>query len=230
MSSENYLAMQKSHYDIEASKWSLENRDPVVGFYKFHESWSDYDEVLFKDFDTNGLVALEYGCGPGRNLIRFSPRFERVDGVDISKINLEKAVINLNDAGVAIPNLYHNNGSNIPAEDETYDVAFSVICLQHICVHEIRYKIMEEIYRVLKKGGKFCAQMGFGGRPDGTGVKYYDNYYSAGSTNGACDVSIESEDFLKSDLEKIGFKNYKSDFRTPCQDYHRQWIWFQVEK
>ena len=32
-------------------------------------------------------------------------------------------------------------------------------------------------------------------------------------------------------LNKIGFKNYKSDLRpTGPGDNHRQWIWVQVEK
>jgi SAM-dependent methyltransferase len=228
MSSQKYLEMQKGYYDKEASKWTLNNKNPVVGWYHDHEKFSDYDEFLFKDFETGGLVALEYGCGPGRNLIRFAKRFERVDGVDISQTNIDKAKINIEDAGVTIPKLYVNDGDNIPTEDATYDVVFAVICLQHICVHEIRYKIMQEIYRVLKPGGKFCAQMGFGGR-DGS-VKYHDNNHDAQGTNGMCDVSIEDEQFLKDDLFKIGFTQYKADFRTPCKDLHKQWIWFQVEK
>ena len=87
---------------------------------------------------------------------------------------------------------------------------------------------MQEIYRVLKKGGHFCAQMGFGGRPNS--VNYYDNKYDATGTNGMCDVSIENEDFLKDDLSKIGFKDYKSELSAPCHDLHDKWIWFQVEK
>jgi len=228
MNSNDYLNMQKNYYDIEASKWSLNNKNPVVGWYNEHEAFPDYDNFLFKDFDTNNKIALEYGCGPGRNLIRFASRFNRVDGVDISSINIEKAKINLESYNISLPNLYVNNGSDIPVDGETYDVVFAVICLQHICVQEIRYKIMQEILRVLKPGGYFCAQMGFGGRSNS--VNYYDNNYSALGTNGECDVSIENEEFLKDDLSKIGFKNYKSDLRNPCQDLHDKWIWFQVQK
>jgi SAM-dependent methyltransferase len=239
MSSEKYLTMQKDYYNVEASHWSLENKNPVVGWYHEHTVFADYDNYLFKDFDTTGKVALEYGCGPGRNLIRYASRFDRVDGVDISPINIEKAKINLVDALKPQPawetgltelksKLYTNNGSDIPVDTASYDVVFSVICLQHICVHEIRYKIMEEIYRVLKPGGYFCAQMGFGGREGSVG--YYENNYDAISTNGQCDVSIENEKYLKKDLSKIGFKDYKSDLRTPCCDLHKQWIWFQLQK
>ena len=84
MSSEKYLTMQKDYYNVEASHGSLENKNPVVGWYHEHTVFADYDNYLFKDFDTTGKVALEYGCGPGRNLIRYASRFDRVDGVDIS--------------------------------------------------------------------------------------------------------------------------------------------------
>ena len=228
MNEHNYLQMQQSYYDHEASRWSLQNRDPVVGWYAYHERHADYDTMLFKDFDTTSLVALEYGCGPGRNLVRFAPRFQRVDGLDISAINLDKAALNLRDAGIPLPNLIHNDGQQIPVPDATYDVVFSVICLQHICVHSIRYRIMSEIYRVLKPQGYFCAQMGFGGRPES--VSYYDNHVNAQGTNGFCDVTIEREADLQHDLATIGFREYRSDLRPPCQDRHAAWIWFQVTK
>ena len=68
---ENYLAMQKYYYNQDAARWSIFNRDPVVGSYDAHNSFDDYDKFLFKDIDTTNMVALEYGCGPGRNLIKF---------------------------------------------------------------------------------------------------------------------------------------------------------------
>lgn len=229
MSKDKYLNMQRSQYQSEASTWSLENRDPVVGNYVHHEASHYYDDFLFKNFNTEDLIAIEYGCGPGRNLIRFANRFKRVDGVDISSINKEKAILNLKDAGIDIPNIYVNNGDNIPVDDSTYDVVFSTICLQHICVHEIRFNIMKEAYRVLKPGGHFCAQMGFGDTGPSC-ARYYDNNYDAPNTNGGSDTCVEDEQFLIDDLTKIGFKNYKSDKTLPIKDGHKEWIWFQVEK
>lgn len=236
MTTEKYLNMQKSFYDAEAAKWSLKNKDPVVGSYKQHDAWPDYDEYLFKfnpvfNVETNDMVALEYGCGPGRNLIRFHNRFARIDGVDISQINLDKAEVNLADAGITDYNLYMCDGKSIPCEDETYDVVFSVICLQHIACHEIRFNIMKEIHRVLKPGGHFCFQMGYGGR-GGNQAEYYENNYDAPRTNGGWDVAVRNEDGLKDDLtKKIGFKSYSSDVtRRGPGDSHAKWIWVRVQK
>jgi SAM-dependent methyltransferase len=229
MSKNQYLTMQKQQYDREAAVWSLENKNPVVGSYHQHNEFLDYDTYLFKDFNTKNLVALEYGCGPGRNLIRYADRFSRVDGLDISQINLDKAEVNLTAAGIDIPMLYHNDGESIPIQDNTYDVVFSVICLQHICVHEIRYKIMEEVLRVLKPGGHFCFQMGLGNKKNTSG--YYNNDYHIAVTNGQHDVRIDNEDYIKDDLQKIGFVNYKSDIRPPhSSDFFDHWIWIQSQK
>jgi len=229
----DYLDMQNSYYDEYASKWSLDSRDPVVGSYDAHNNWSDYDNFLFKDFDTNGLVSLEYGCGPGRNLVKFSERFARVDGIDISDVNIEKARLNVKANNITEPNLYVTSGDNLSAiANESYDVVFAVICFQHICVHEIRFNILKDIFRVLKPGGKLSFQMGYGGKGEIPTAGYHDNNYDAGSTNGHSDVSITDEQDLREDLVgKIGFTNYKSDIRdTGPGDNHKNWIWVQVEK
>ena len=230
---QDYLKMQNKYYDQYAAIWDLNHRDPVVGSYDGHNKWADYDTYLFKDFDTKDMIALDYGCGPGRNIIKFHNRFKRIDGVDISSINLDKAKINLEHNNIDIPNLYHTSGDNLSMiDDNVYDVVFAVICFQHICVHDIRFNILKESYRVLKEGGRLCFQMGYGGKEHAPTAKYYDNVYDAASTNGHADVSITNEEELKDDLiNKIGFKNYKSDIRpTGPGDNHRNWIWVQVEK
>jgi len=227
----DYLKMQKDQYEHEASRWSLDNRDPVVGSYDAHNAWADYDTYLFKGFETKDKIALEYGCGPGRNLIRFKNRFARIDGVDIAKTNLDKAIINLAAGGVTDYKLYLCGGKSIPTNDASYDVVFSVICLQHIACYDIRFSILKESYRVLKPGGYLCFQMGFGGRSIRVNSGYYDNSYAAMGTNSAHDVVVLDEKCLVSDLVGIGFKDYKSDIRPVGPgDSHKNWIWVQVQK
>ena len=42
-----YSQMQLNAYNSMASEWSIDNRDPVVGSYDFHNEWKDY-ELLFE--------------------------------------------------------------------------------------------------------------------------------------------------------------------------------------
>lgn len=232
LTEETYLSMQKAYYEDAAISWNLSNREPVVGAYDLHNAWADYDTFLFKNFDTSQKTAIEYGCGPGRNLVRFNDRFARVDGVDIAQHNIEKARINLEHNNIHTSNLFVCDGSSFPVDSESYDVVFSVICLQHICCYDVRFKILKDAFRVLKSGGYLCFQMGLGGKEGYITSNYYDNTFDAKTTNGHHDVAVYEESFLRKDLiDLIGFKNYKSDIREVGPgDKHKNWIWVQVQK
>jgi len=228
---EDYLNMQKSQYEYDAAQWSLDNRNPVVGSYDQHNSWEDYDVVLFRNIDTKQMTALEYGCGPARNIIKFSNRFKKIDGVDIAAGNLEKAKINLQKHNIANYDLFQCDGKSIPAKDEIYDLVFSVICLQHIASYSIRYSIFNEVFRVLNKGGYFCFQMGFGGKKNIPTTDYYSNDYHAQATNGAHDVSVTDPSQLQKDLMEIGFSVFEHEIREVGPgDNHKNWIWVRVKK
>lgn len=240
MDLKKYLDMQKKHYEVAGNAWTLADRDHVVGSYDAHNNWKDYDTYLFKDFDTKNLVAIEYGCGPGRNIIKYIDTFKQVDGVDIARSNLDKALINIHihikkekNYSITGSRLFLCDGKSIPVEDESYDVVFSVICLQHIACYDIRFSIFKDIKRILKPNGYFCFQMGFNGKhQEGTTAGYYENAVDAEVTNGGYDVRVEKEEYLIDDLvKKLGFINYKSDIRpTGPGDNHKNWIWAQVQK
>lgn len=228
---EKYLEMQRRYYRRKASEWSLENRNPVVGSYDLHNNYKGYDDYLFPEGDFSNKLALEYGCGPARNLVRFNSKFSRIDGVDIEAVNIEKAKINLQANKITGNKLFVCDGESIPCESDCYDVIFSVICLQHICVFEIRDLIIKDIYRVLKPEGVFCFQMGFGGKEVYPTAKYHENVYDAKKTNGGYDVSVENESVLKNHLLSIGFTDIQIDVReTGPADNHKNWVWVKGYK
>lgn len=225
--------MQRRIYDSQGSAWSVDEPDHIVGAWKAHSEWPDY-EYLFKDIKhTHYKKCLDFGCGPARNLVKYKDRFERIDGVDISEVLLEKAKIWIQHNHLSLEDftLYHANGydiQNVPSE--AYDVVMSTICLQHICVHDIRMNLMREFYRVLKSNGVFTAQMGYG-TPSPKTVKYHANFYDAQETNRAMDCEVASPNDLKDDLEKIGFTDFKFYIlpKVPA-DLHPESIFFNARK
>jgi ubiquinone/menaquinone biosynthesis C-methylase UbiE len=224
--------MQKAQYDLEASKWSIDDRGWVVGSFDAHNNWNDYDTFLFKDKITKGKIALDFGCGPGRNIVKFANRFAQIDGVDISQTNLDNANIWCQANNITmVPTLFHNNGQDLSCitTDNYYDFVFSTITLQHICVYNIRFQLFTDFYRLLKSDGSICIQMGFGKRIGS--VDYYDNFYDANGTNGACDTRIENVNQIKNDLYKIGFVDFEFDIRPVGPgDAHESWIFFRCNK
>lgn len=208
--------------------------DYVAGSWRQHDEWPDYEAYLMKHVPRDGSwLAIEYGCGPGRNLRRWSDWFRRIDGVDISARNLENARCFLNGvvASEKMPQLFLTEGRDCgPAPVDTYDFAFSTICLQHICVWEVRFAILSSLFRVLKPGGRLSVQMGFGS-PSPATVPYHANYYGAHSTNRESDTEVASPDQIGDDLARIGYEGFEYWVRPVGPgDVHPSWIFFTAVK
>lgn len=231
-----YAYMQKMFYNKRASR-SLygadEIRDHVVGSYKQQNEWRDYEEYLFKYVDASFAhkTALDFGCGPGRWLVKQAHRFKRLDGVDISEQNIENARSQLTRLNISNAQLYVNNGIDLAGVTSgLYDLVFSSICLQHICVHDIRFNLMKEFYRVLKPSGRISIQMGYG-KDSPNSVAYRANNYNALTTNRGCDTRVETPEEVRSDLESIGFTDFEYWIRpTGPGDLHPNWIFFTARK
>jgi predicted TPR repeat methyltransferase len=226
-----YTKMQSRFFDDAAENMSRGN-------HREHDSNPDYHGVLLGDLnddDVNGLqVALDFGCGCGRNIDNLLKgwNWKRVDGVDISLNIIQKADEFLSKTHKGRYKLYVNNGVDLDVlSSGEYDFVMSTIVFQHICVHEIRCSLMSDIHRVMKDGGLFSFQMGFGFKEGVSTVGYHENYYDATSTNSGCDTRVEDPDQIVSDLEKIGFKNVRTVIRPSwsCNN-HDQWIYIKATK
>ena len=228
-----YTKMQLNYYNAEAANWSESLRDPVVGLFDEHNNWHGYENLFLNLKNNDELIGLDFGCGPGRNIVKYHNRFKRLDGADISPINIRNAKYVTKNRFIETT-LYVTSGiylDNVPSDK--YDFVMSTITFQHICVYDIRYSIMNDIYRVLKKGGVFTFQMGMGFHPDAKRIiSYYENYYDANLTNGWNDVYVESPDQLKKDLLKIGFTefNYTITPTGPGSANHEKWIFVNCKK
>ena len=145
------------------------------------------------------FVALEVGCGTGRLMKRLANRVQRLDGVDVSKTALSQAHERLSGEYT----LFHADGLSLDAvPNATYDIVYSANLVQRIPIHALRYKHLEEFFRVLKCDGHVSLQMGFG---EG-GAAYHDDHLTT-----AGEVSVTNATHLLEDLYKVGFRDPKHE-------------------
>ncbi len=230
----DYANMQKNYYETTAVQMY------TTGNHRRHDANPDYKGILLAPLDETpekfeGGFALDFGCGQGRNvsnMLRWWNLFERADGVDLGENNIEYAKNNLQ---IEVEdsnkwNFFVNNGFDLAdLKSDEYVFVMSTIVFQHICVHETRYNLMKEIFRVMKSGGVFSFQMGFGeGHPNTSG--YYDNTYDAQGTNSAHDVKVTDPLNIESDLKKIGFTDITWEISHSDYDAHSNWIFVKATK
>lgn len=108
-------------------------------------------------FDPAGKNMLELGCGAGRMSRSFATRFKTVVAVDISSEMLKRGQQLIPDA----PNIVWQQGNgfdfaNVP--NESTDLVFSYLVLQHLPTEQLVSKYVSEIVRVLRTGGVFLLQ------------------------------------------------------------------------
>ena len=83
-----FTAMQQSSYDYlaELDRNRNHNGNPLQEYDRY------YEERLWRYIpDISTKKVLDFGCGPGRNLIYYTNKVKSIDGVDISAINLKTA-------------------------------------------------------------------------------------------------------------------------------------------
>lgn len=233
---EKYIYFQRKLYDYWAarSEYTINGIDDhVVGTYDLQNEWKDYDKYLFKHIDISykNKLALDFATGPGRNIIKYHNKFKRIDGIDISRFNIENARKNLINHNISIPRLIVNNGMDLKeVSSNTYDFILSTIAMQHICVYKIRLNLFSEFFRVLKRGGHIAIQMSYGTEGVNS-VPYYTNDYAAIETNGLKDTQIESPNQIGQDLKDIGFSKFEYWIRTaPAKGSTNKWIYFTATK
>jgi len=226
-----YTKMQSDYYENGAKEMAVVN-------HRQHDKNFNYWKILLKPIREDsgkwhGKRALDFACGTGRNisnLLRMA-HWKNVCGADIAKNNLVEAERILKEENVPYHyyELFKNNGVDLDGlEDNFFDFIMSTIAFQHIAVYDIRYNLFKELYRVLKTGGTFSFQMGYG---EGHGkAEYLENAYDAKGTNTKHDVIVRSADQLKDDLVKIGFKDFKHVITDAFSDGHPHWIFVTVTK
>lgn len=117
------------------------------------------DEWMYKSVSTvipkhQNVKILDVGCGYGRlaeKILRAFP-MSRVFGIDISENYAKFFNEKLSPRGRATS----GDVRNLPYKDSTFDAVFVVTTLMYLLSKKDQKKAMNEIFRVLKKGGNFA--------------------------------------------------------------------------
>ncbi len=227
-----YSEFQKEFYTAETPNMRVEN-------HRSHNRNPDYWNILLGPVREDsarwaGKVALDVGCGCGRNVLNLSrlALWSSVDGADISGPNCEETRRLMREHAPEVPvTTFETNGFELDGvPDSRYDFVMSTIVLQHICVHEVRFNLMREVFRVMRPGGLFSFQMGFG-ENQREHATYFENAYHARATNDGFDVAITNPSDLVGDLEQIGFAHVTYRLTGPWDnERHPQWIWVKASR
>ncbi len=228
-----YAQMQKQFYD--GLPHSVEE---IVGNYDYHENFPYETHLLHLNgdlrkpvlSDPSESIGFDIGCGEGRMIRRMSRLLKRCDGADISEKMVTAAKARTPQA-----NVYFTSGANCgDAPTSTYDFAYCTISLHHICVHETRASIIDDVTRILKPDGCATLQFFFSkyypycrtSPPvvngaflidihhfDRMHARWLENRWDAAGTNSQCDTAFGTDDIPA----------VLADFRRWFDDVH---VWF----
>ncbi len=141
----NHVVGTKKHFgskeeSTKYAKWRLDHTP-------FHREFMGYDEPR------SGEIILDYGCGPGNDIVNFISNTEarKIIGMDISQpaLNFAKRQIALYNTPIEIELVKITDKQiQLPLQIESIDYVFCSGVLQHT---SNPIAILKEFYRVLKK-------------------------------------------------------------------------------
>ena len=139
-------------------------------------------------------TVLEIGYGGGRVLSAAAQYFKRAIGIDIHECK-NLVIEELKKRGISNVMLTQTDGKNIPIRDNSVDVVYSFIVLQHVQKIEIFESYIREASRVLK--------------PNGVAVLYFGRYCPF-SLNKKSKLLYRLDDLLEKLILRKGYKKIES--------------------
>jgi ubiquinone/menaquinone biosynthesis C-methylase UbiE len=162
--------------------WSMRDR-------LFWMTLSQYFNTIEKE-----LKVLDIGCGYGHELGKLTllgiPQCN-LFGIDICSHRISRAK-----SLYPSINFFENDVTNLPFEDNSFDVVFQFTCLMHIDDEDIQNQVCMEMQRVLKKNGII---IWWDVAPP---TKILDFFYSLSSFRNRIKLKSQGED-IKSSVQQV---------------------------
>ncbi|MDR0449134.1 MAG: class I SAM-dependent methyltransferase [Rickettsiales bacterium] len=139
----------KNHYETDANIAHYGEAVEKIGLWKS-------EKIIFEKHINKTDRILDLGCGCGRTTINlFKLGYEDIVGLDLSDRFVEFAKNYSREHNLAIE-FMQGDARSLPFDGDSFDVAvFSFNGLMCIPEQKNRDKVLDEVRRVLKPGGKF---------------------------------------------------------------------------
>jgi len=142
------------NFDVFAKDYR-KTHDEVVKMSGTNSTYfSEYKIIELMKFENTqaNFKILDFGCGDGNSSLFIRKHFPNatIFGVDVSEesINIAKR------KNIDAADFTAFDGLKLPYEEGEFDVIFTSMVFHHI-EHRLHHSVIKEIYRVLKKGGRF---------------------------------------------------------------------------
>lgn len=148
--------MDKSNENVlkQYEEWHLNYNKQIVNLSEL--KIMPWHKSVLSELQTRNLEnlrVLEVGCGNGdfSNYLSLNTNKLDITGVDFSNESIKIANEKKISFGALTSNFEVADAENLPFDNESFDLILSCECLEHVPNPQ---KMIEEIYRVLKKGGQ----------------------------------------------------------------------------
>lgn len=173
--------------------------------------------------DFQNKVILEIGFGPGGNLKHLAKyhKCKKILGADISKVMFEIARQNLNNYKDVVE-LRKINGKELPFQDQSVDVSFTVTVLQHITDKNMFKRLVQEMCRVTKSEIVIIEDIGINQQlgDEGSWIgRQVDVYKSIFSEYGFRLFNLE---FLNTRISRVWYKTIYELYRRFINNQHKE--------
>ncbi|MCH7517559.1 MAG: class I SAM-dependent methyltransferase [Candidatus Dadabacteria bacterium] len=140
----------KNPFEYELSKSSPGTIDYFLDVESHYNQKLGYLNKIIDYNSLNGKKILEIGCGTGSALVHFAKAGAIVSGVDISDfaIQMSRKNLELHNLNAEV---FQKNGETLNYKDDSFDL---VVAIQTLSYTPNPDKMIQEIHRVLKKGGE----------------------------------------------------------------------------
>jgi ubiquinone/menaquinone biosynthesis C-methylase UbiE len=144
-----------STYNVTQNRIFMSAEESLEYLEYRNEQYPGYIQLMPQD-GKDGLTILDYGCGPGNDLVGFMTKSmpKELIGMDVSLVSLEEARsrLQLHEAKATLIQITEKNQNNLPLDSDSIDY---IHCSGVLMLVPDPLLLLKEFQRILKPNGQF---------------------------------------------------------------------------